>query len=286
MAVREAFGSGQLETGTSINGDLLYLVDDVEDEQAAINEVIAVAPSDYSGISRSGQRAKELYPGTWLVSVNYSQRRNMKTPVSKGQPSTFSFDTSGGTKLIKEDLGCDYYWDSATGVKELFEGDKFAINQNSDGEVEGIEVEVPVFTWEETHYKLDSEVTQAYILNLYELTGKVNNAAFRVWGEGDATWDAGTVKFRGARGAKRGTIGDYELTFRFAAAKNVTNPTVGWGSNKQTLTGITKKAWQYLESVWIKKSETVNNKTSSVNVPSKIILHTVSEEGDFSTLGI
>jgi len=56
-------------------------------------------------------------------------------------------------------------------------------------------------------------------LNLFILTGRVNQAAFKGFA-------AGEVLFLGASGSKRGD-GDWEITFNYAASPNVTNLPVG-----------------------------------------------------------
>ena len=54
-----------------------------------------------------------------------------------------------------------------------------AISVDSEGNVNGIDITMPVMNFSETHYFRASKVTTAYKKRLAELTGTVNNGKFK-----------------------------------------------------------------------------------------------------------
>lgn len=101
--------------------------------------------------------------------------------------------------------------------------------------VEGVDITVPEFKFQGKAYLNDSVVTDAFVQSLYRNTGRVNNAAWKMF-------SAGEVLFLGATGTREGR-GNWEITFEFAASPNVTGLKVG------PIEDITKRGWEYL---WIR----------------------------------
>lgn len=136
--------------------------------------------------------------------------------------------------------------------------------------VEGVDITVPVYNFSETHYVDASQVTNAYKMTLFNLTGKVNNAPFK----GLA---AGECLFLGASGSKRGND-DWEITFRFAGSPNRTGIVIG------SISGISKKGWEYL---WVRYADVEDSASHAlVKQPIAVYVERVYEEGNFSLLGI
>ncbi len=144
-----------------------------------------------------------------------------------------------------------------------------AIGVTADS-VEGVDIQVPIYTFSESHIILNELVTQAYKLSLFQLTGKVNSAGFKGFARGE-------VLFLGASGSKRG-FDDWEITFRFAASPNATNLTIGG------ISGISKEGWQYL---WIRyEDEEDTSAKTLIKRPSAIYIEQVYNYGDFALMGI
>ena len=184
-------------------------------------------------------------------------------PVATGD-STFQFDTGGGSQKITQSISTEGRF--AVGTAPDFKG---AIGV-TDKNVAGVDIVVPAYTWSETHYKRDNQITQAYKDILWNLTGSVNNATFQ-------TKAAGEVLFLGASGSKRGSE-NWELTFKFSAQVNVT------GLQIHDITGIAKKGWEYL---WI-RYEDIEDATAKklVKRPVAVIVEKVYELKDFSDLDL
>jgi hypothetical protein len=198
--------------------------------------------------------------GQWVVTVRYGIR-----PPSEVGESSFAFDTSGGTQHITQSLGTVASY-AASGTPPDFGG---AVGVTHDS-VEGVDITIPVYSFSETHYLDDAFVTPAYYGTLFNLTGKVNDAAFK----GLA---AGECLFLGASGSKRGAA-DWEITYRFAGSPNRTGLVVG------PITGIAKKGWEYM---WVRYADSEDTAANAiVKKPVAVYIEKVYDEGDFSALGI
>jgi len=116
-------------------------------------------------------------------------------------------------------------------------------------------------------------VTPSYRKQLFRLTSKVNQAAWR-------EFDAGEVIFMGASGARRGTksTDDWEITFKFSASPNETEIVIG------EITGIRKRGWEYL---WVRYDDQEDEfATMLVKRPRAAYVEQVYRYGDFRQLGI
>lgn len=172
-------------------------------------------------------------------------------------------------------------------VAQYAKAGKFAANHggaigiNSDGTVEGCEIVVAQFAFDETHLFTNAQVTNAFKGIIFGLCGKTNNAPFK----GLAT-DEGL--FMGATGGKRQDT-NWEITFNLAGSPNVTNLTIGAGTAYGPITGINKKGWEYL---WVEYVTVEVNDGGIIparrmaTVPRQVNVERVYDAGDFSTLGI
>jgi len=195
----------------------------------------------------------------WEGTATYAEVEVVKKEIGE---STYRFSTGGGSRHITTSRGTTAYVASGTAPDY-----KNAIGVTNDG-VEGVDIVVPKFEWSETHTIAAASVTAAYIAILKNLTGKTNSG----------TWNgyaAEEVLFLGAEGSKRGD-GDWEISFNFAAADNVTGKTVGG------ISGVAIKAWDY---VWI-RFRTVEDTAAKkmVKQAEAVYVEKVYETGNLSTL--
>ena len=88
-----------------------------------------------------------------------------------------------------------------------------AIGVDNDGNVNGVDITMPVMHFSETHFFKASCVTTTFKKRLAGLTGTINKSAFR-------GFQAGEVLFLGAAGTRRGTDSEdeWEITYRFAVS--------------------------------------------------------------------
>jgi len=138
-------------------------------------------------------------------------------------------------------------------------------------EVQGCDVVVPAYEFQETHVFEAATVNDTYKAKLIRLTGTVNNAAFR----GCA---AGECLFVGANGGDRDD-GKYEMTFSFSSKPNKTAQTVGGN-----ITGVAYHGWDYVWIIYEATEDTTSKEM--VQRPKWVYVEVVYEEDDFADLGI
>jgi len=180
------------------------------------------------------------------------------------QASVLTFDTSGGTQKITNSIQTTGVYPAPGVTAPNFNG---AIGVTKDG-VEGVEVPVPVFKWTEKHFLPAATVTPQFLIGLSLCTGRTNDVPFRGFA-------VDQVKFGGITGSETGTNW-FEATFNFEAGPHLTNITIG------NITGITKKAWDYL---WVYYRDSVSS-GFLVKTPVAIYVEQVLWQGSFGTLGI
>jgi hypothetical protein len=269
VIVEEKMESREVTTGDNASAILRYIIRGTADSDEVKAALYAASPIFFDGLVRLSREISPVFVDVanpdisiWDGTVRYGVRR--REPET-GQ-SQFSFDTGGGTQHITQSLRTVYGYAPPGRTAPNFHG---AIGVTKDS-VEGVDITVPVYNFSETHYLDNVYVTGAYKVNLFRLTGKVNNASFR----GLA---AGEVLFLGASGSKRGKD-DWEITFRFCASPNRTNITIG------NITGIAKKGWEYM---WVRYEDVEDTEAQSlVKRPLAVYVEQVYEYGDFSCLGI
>lgn len=194
--------------------------------------------------------------------------------------SEYNFDTGGNTVNRKYSRETIKRWDSL-GVASTPD---FKNAVNYDGEkVGGVDVVVPAYKWNETHYLSLAFVTTAWRLRMADMTGMVNNSAFRGFA-------AGEVLFLGVSGKLRGRE-DWQMKFSFSASPNIESFTIGditaegsggSGSSSDRIEGGAKDGWDYL---WV-YFEDVKSGDSLVQVPKLASVERIYDRADFSEIGI
>ena len=257
-AIAEMLGSGELESGDNPGAELKYYITGTASEATALTTLEGEAPDPWQGLARKSCRVSPHgeMAGAWEGIATYVPVEDVEQEVGE---STVRFSTGGGSQHITASYATKKY-PAATAPDY-----KNAIGVTKDS-VEGVDIITPKFEWSETHTIAAASVTTAYISTLRNLTGKTN----------DATWQgyaAGEVLFLGVEGAKRGD-GDWELTFNFAAGVNIASMIVGG------ITGVNKKAWEYL---WV-RFEDKEDAGALVKQPVAVYVEEVYEEDDFTGL--
>ena len=268
ITVEEKVDSREVATGDNASAVLRYLIRGTASDTDAKNALADEAPDIYEGLVRTSREVSPVF-----VDINHSGTCIWDGAARYGlwqQPATgeseFSFDTGGGTQHITQSLETvNAYAPSGKTAPD----NKQAIGWTPQG-LEGVDITVPVYQFTETHYKDDADVTPSYKGDLFWLTGRVNDAAFK----GFAT---GEVIFLGASGSKR-SESDWAITYRFAASPNLADLTIG------EITGIAKSGWDYL---WIRyKDMDDEDAKAQVKVPMAVYVERVYRRGDFSGLAI
>lgn len=249
-----------------------YLVFGADDEDSALS----AARSTASARSVGGMELSELEVServnddTWRVKAVYEPEEEAVEDGGGGdeeETSSFAFDTGGGTMHRNQSL--------KTVSRTPSDAPDFngAIEVDNEGNVNGVDVTMPVLNFTETHTMAASRVSTSYKRNVAALTGTVNKSSFR-------GFNAGEVLFLGASGTKRSkkSGAPWEITFRFAVSPNQTGLSVG------KLKISSKRGWDYL---WVRYSDTVSeNRKNVVKTPVAAYVEQVYPEGDFGNLGL
>lgn len=258
--------------GDVIEVEIPYLVFEADDEDAALSAARARAASHtVKGMSLDSVEVVErINEDTWKVKATYAEDDGGGSDDDGGgddETSSFAFDTGGGTMHRNQSL--------KTIAKVPNDAPDFggAIEVDNEGNVNGVDVTMPVLNFTETHTMAGSRVSTSYKKTVAALTGTVNKSGFR-------GFSAGEVLFLGASGTKRSKRQNapWEITFRFAVSPNQTGLSVG------KLKVSSKRGWDYL---WVRYADKVSeNKKNVIKEPVAAYVEQVYPEGDFGNLGL
>ena len=251
--------------------EIPYLVFEAADEDAAL----AAARTKAASRTVSGMVLDELEvtervnKDTWKVKAIYKDEDSddPADPDEDEETTSFAFDTGGGTMHRNQSI--------KTVSKVPNDAPDFngAIEVDNEGNVNGVDVTMPVLNFTETHTMNGSRVTTSYKKTVAALTGTVNSSGFR-------GFSAGEVLFLGASGTKRSKKPNapWEITFRFAVSPNQSSLQVG------KLKVPNKKGWDYL---WVRYADKVaENRKNVIKEPVAAYVEQVYPTGDFGNLGL
>ena len=251
--------------------EIPYIVFEATDEDAALSAARskalghAVADMELDEVEVTERVNKD----TWKVKAIWKVEDGTEPDDDddEEESSSFAFDTGGGTMHRNQSL--------KTVSKVPSDAPDFngAIEVDNEGNVNGVDVTMPVLNFTETHVMNGGRVTTSYKKNVAALTGTVNRSGFR-------GFSAGEVLFLGASGTKRSkkVNAPWEITFRFAVSPNQSGLQVGKLKVSQ------KKGWDYL---WVRYADKVaDNKKNVIKEPVAAYVEQVYPEGDFGNLGL
>jgi hypothetical protein len=255
VTIHETYRSGGGTEGPDAQAELKYCVQGTKDDAVVRGMVEGEIPAIYAGLIFDSYDFEPLGNKKWEVSVRYGRKE-----------STYNFDTGGGTAHITQSRLTRNRYPAPGEIAANYFG---AIGVNGDT-VEGTDITIPVFNFNETHQIPNNLVTAAYKMILFNLTGKVNNDTWKGFAKGE-------VLFLGANGTQSGKR-HWEISYNFAASPNVTGLRLG------EITGIAKEGWDYL---WTQFTE---DEDSAAHVlikrPIAAYVEQVYPYGNFGSLGI
>lgn len=267
ITVTEKFESRRSTTGDNPSAELGYTVRGTDDDLAARTAIEAASPATYDNLPRQAVAVEPVGPEHWDATVRYAPNQQ-SSPPQTGE-SVFNFDTGGGSQHITQSKQTIGTYAAPGTTAPNFQG---GIGVTADS-VNGVDITVPVYQFSETHYLSAAQVTEAYKVMLFGLTGKVNNAGFKGFA-------AGEVLFLGASGSRRGSDpqDDWEISFRFAVSPNVTGLAVG------PIVGINKQGWEYL---WVRYADAEDTAAKAiVKRPIAAYIERVYDTGSMGAMGI
>ena len=260
-------------SGEVIEVEIPYLAFGYDDESSALKAAKDKAKTKtIPGMTLESVEVMErINATTWKVKAVYEAdedgESSSDTDTGDEDTSVFAFDTGGGTKHLNQSIMADGRYPSEA---PDFAG---AIEVDNEGNVNGVDVTMPVLNFTETHTLAGSRVSTSYKKILASLTGTVNRSGFR-------GFERGEVLFLGASGTKRSkkASAPWEITFRFAVSPNQSGLEVG------DIKVTRKYGWDYL---WVRYADKVaESGKNMVKKPVSAYVEQVYPEGDFGKLGI
>lgn len=263
----ECYNSPRVKLGQNSTAEIEFVFKGTEDISAIVRYALTVIPTYVFGLPREEIDFEPDGWQRWRMQGKYGTNSGQQTEQQQSDPidSPSTFDTSGGTQHIKHSLETVGAWRSSSNIGSTpsFHNAINCDNQN----VNGTDIVVPVYAFTETRTFPYAAVNQAYKANLYNATGKTNNAPF-------FGFERGEVLTMGFSGATRGND-EYEITGRFAASPNLSALSVG------DITGINKGGWEFL---WLYFEDDVEADTL-IKKPLYAYAERVYEETPLSSLG-
>ena len=251
-----------------------YFVFGAADEDAALSLARATAATrKINGMTLDEVEISErVNADTWKVKAIYADEDDDDGDDDDDDSGdedsyTFAFDTGGGTM----------HRNTSIQTRSKFPNDapdfNGAIEVDNEGNINGVDVTMPILNFTETHTMSGSRVTTSYRKTVANLTGTVNASSFRGFSSGE-------VLFLGASGQKlsKKTSAPWEITFRFAVSPNQASMTVG------DIKVTNKYGWDYL---WTRYADKVADSGKNVvKKPTAVYIEQVYPAGDFGNLGI
>ena len=238
-----------------------YMVLDVPTAAMARGMADTLAPIFWDGKQKGDVTVRELGGDHWECDVPYKIRDR-----EEAGNINWSFNIATKSVTITHALAhVNTYPDGGNPHKG-------AIGVEVDGNgqtVKGCSVQVPYFTWDETHYYAASVVaSHTFIQNLEDLGATCNESAWRIW-------QAQELLLLGisAAGSKDmdGTIA-VGVKYRFASSRTKTNLTFG------DITGVTRTGHNYL---WLEYEEKEDGGLSTCQ-PVRVHTERIYELADWS----
>jgi len=264
IEVSERYASRTLAGDKARRG---YRITGTTDDDAARSAVLSAAPASVGALARvsTDVQVVEVEAGIWDAEVTYQAPSGQ--PIEVGD-SSFTFDIAGQAQRITQSRSTQSK--TPAGARDFKQA--IAVNQDANGglNVQGVEIQVPTYAFSETHILSDATVDNAYKGKLFELTGTVNNAAFK-------GLNAGECLLVGVSGRRRADA-DWELTYSFQCQPNRTNLEI-----TDSITVASKDGWDYL---WVLYEDFVDSLDGWTRQAVAAYVERVYERKDFSQLGI
>lgn len=254
--IAERYDSRPSTSGEAPRLDMIFVVRGTEDESEVRGLVKLNAPKTYEDLDLMSIDTDPQGGGVWYATARYELL---------DFPGDFEFDTSGGAQRLATSLATLQRVALPGYQAPDYQG---AINVNED-RVEGVDITIPVYSFSETKHYEAAEVTPAFKLNIFHLTGRVNHAPFQGFAKGE-------VLFLGATGIKRGRE-HWAITYKFAASPNVAGEPLGSGG-----LSVTKEGWEHL---WVRFEDDIDSHRL-VKIPVAFYVERVYPYGNLSLLEI
>ena len=225
------------------------------------NKVLVLSAHDTDPIDGSDDAYEHV--------VTYVER---KAKESEDQPDTgqseFSFSIQGQATRIN--AGFEHHsYSGGNGTKDdadIVNRYGGAINVDRDGKPQGVDIVVPMASYQETHYV--ASITQSWFRGVGGIVGRTNKDKFRAWNPRE-------MLLTSVSGSQRGSE-DWALTFEWSVDEHET------GLEIAQIQNVEKEAHDYL---WVDyRIQPVNGK--SALTARAVFVHRVYKPKSYGPLGI
>jgi len=248
----------------SSQATLIYFIDGTASRSSARATFLAQLSTVHDGLVLNSVRLDRARPEAWIGKATYVEPDKADKQKLDTGDYRISFDTTGGTAHVTTANAQTAY--GADPPDHIV--DNKVVNVTEDNKVQGVDVPIPALKFSVTYRQPTATITQAYIVTLARMVGKVNDGTFYGFA-------AGEVLFLGAKG-QQGTNTDPEITYDFLASENVTGLQIG------DITGIAKKGHEYLWCMW----RDAVDENEMVPFARNVFVAELHDEADFDNLGI
>lgn len=256
---------GAIDTdGRYTSASVHWLVLGTDDETAALAAAVDETPAEFQGLARQSiEFDSRVNETACKVVVNYGGASG-GSPAGGEAAESISFDTAGGSQHVTQSLSTRgrYPADYAPDLKGAI---------GYDGEqVAGVDIVMPALSFTLARIVAAGEITTPFRLALSNLTGKVNDSAWK-------GYNAGELLFMGAAGSGR-VDQPIEITYRFAYSPTRTAFMVG------DIPVAEKRGWDYM---WVRYEDAVDTaQKARVRKPAFVYIEQVYEAANFAALGL
>jgi hypothetical protein len=243
---------------------LLHQLTGIYDDAAARAYINSAVPLTEDGLYRQTINVESLGPGLWNIDTPYG-------PLQKPQlgSMTLTFDTLGGTAHITHAKERIASYDADTGAGPDHVGAPINV---TDSGIDGTDIVIPKFTWQEQWIVPIAFATFSYSQVLKQLTGRSNDAAFR-------GFNAGEVLFLGGTGGISSQDPEWaNFSYSFLQEDNTADAVPNFRA------GIAKKGTEY---VWLESEIVEDGDADDITRSAKYAyVDRVYDAGNMALLGI
>jgi len=253
--------------GQQPRGRQLWRITDVADATTARAVAWSAAPILCDGLLKQDAQIVELGGDQWDVDVTYGA-------IGSPDPANISWAFDIGTQQLHITQALEHVQSyAASGTPPDHKGAIGVVHDGTGQRVEGCDVLIPVFTWEETHnLPAATIVTHTWVQAMEGLVAHINLNPFRVWAKGE-------LLLLGISGQHAQLVDKHvPVTFKFASSRTKTGMTIG------DIPGVDKEGHAFL---WIEYEAADDTAADALtNRPKAVHIERVYEYADFAGLGI
>jgi len=268
MAWREqAWAAEQWTISDSVEVPQEWLIHDVDDELSALIFALGDLPPFFGGAAMASLSiARREADDVWRVAVKYSLSRSnpiSSVPGGSGdgnlEDPEITYELGGETRHITDSIASTMYrtWSDGSTVSTEYGSSPIGVTKD---EVKGVDIPFPIVSFSETHYfpaiALRGDQGRQRRQTWESLFGKVNNAEFRGYLDGEVQFQGVSLQQKGNKPVavqfkfqRRPTLFDVPIgALVIPEISGFAIPDPRWEEVKND---VTKKMTRQVAEVWV-----------------------------------